>query len=120
MDTFSWLIIGHLVGDWCLQNRWMAEGKLRGAASGPLLVHCCIYTVAVSGGALFALGGQAAWWEIAGFGGAVWVSHWLIDGLNLAYHWGRLTRQSDTAVVRMGVDQTLHVGVVGCAALWIG
>ena len=44
-ETLTLAIIGHLVGDYLLQNDWMASGKKR--SSIICLIHCCIWTGAV-------------------------------------------------------------------------
>jgi hypothetical protein len=43
------LLLGHLVGDYLLQNKWMALTKSKNTLEGWLaaLVHCLIYTFAV-------------------------------------------------------------------------
>jgi len=43
------LLLGHLVGDYLLQNRWMALNKSKNTKIGWLaaLVHCVLYTLAV-------------------------------------------------------------------------
>lgn len=46
MTLFSYLIVGHLIGDYLLQTRWMASGKATNWA--PLITHCFIYTSVVS------------------------------------------------------------------------
>lgn len=120
MSIFSWLLIGHLVGDWMLQNDWMARGKRHNWRGGPLLVHCMIYAVAVTG--VWAV--AAPQWPEAGdlarlllvmFG-----SHWLIDGFDLAARWSWGMQQSSLPVVRMMNDQTMHVLVLAWAARWLG
>lgn len=40
----NWLI-GHLVGDYLLQNDWMALNKKKAVL--PCLVHCLLYTLAI-------------------------------------------------------------------------
>jgi hypothetical protein len=44
------LIIGHLAGDYILQNDWMALNKKKPGLEGtlPCLVHCTLYAIAVS------------------------------------------------------------------------
>ena len=118
MDLFSWLLVGHLVGDWLLQNDWMAEGKQSGLASWPLTVHCLTYTVTVCVAVL--LGASVSGGLLVGAAAILFISHWLIDGGNLAQRWGRLTRQSNTSLVRTGVDQTMHVAVLAGIAAWLG
>ena len=44
MNIFAWLFVGHMVGDWLLQNDWMARGKKTGMFALPGLVHYSIYT----------------------------------------------------------------------------
>lgn len=113
----------------------MADGKQAGLWSVPLWVHCLIYTGATGGALVLAAVTSAEWEAGAGFdaifeglvGGSVWVviallllSHWLIDGLQLADRWGRLLRQSRVAVVQTMVDQTLHLLVLAALAVWVG
>lgn len=47
------MLVGHLAGDYLLQNDWMANGKKTKAL--PLLVHCGLYTLAVHASTMFAL-----------------------------------------------------------------
>ena len=122
MNTFSFLFFGHLFGDWVFQNDWMAKGKRRRLFSLPGLVHAAIYTACVllaawvSGG-FRALPGAYLW-----LGGLVFVSHWLIDGTRLVDSWMRLYRQTDLPVVRLMVDQTLHLlvlaALIGVSSFW--
>jgi hypothetical protein len=119
MSIFSWLLIGHLVGDWLLQNDWMAQGKRRSWRGGPLLVHCAIYAAVITGiGVAFAPqqleGGNLARLLLVAFG-----SHWLIDGFDLAAHWSWRMRQSSLPAVRIMNDQTMHVLVLAWMAHWL-
>ena len=41
-----WLIAAHFIGDWGLQNRWMAENKSKYWEI--LLAHCLVYTGIIS------------------------------------------------------------------------
>ena len=112
MDTFPWLALGHLVGDWLLQNDWMARGKRMGLLAWPGIVHYAIYTAVVMG-ALWLSGSQdrgSALYLAAGV--VVFVSHWLIDAADLARGWMRLYRQTDREIVQVVVDQTLHLLVL--------
>jgi len=49
MNTFAWLVVGHLMGDWVLQNDWMARGKKRRLLGGTGLVHAAGYALTVLG-----------------------------------------------------------------------
>lgn len=66
----------HLVGDYLLQNDWMAREKTRN--SGAALVHATVYALP------FLLVCWAWWWLL------IWVSHFLIDRYRLAVYWVRL------------------------------
>jgi hypothetical protein len=117
MNTFVWLLIAHLLGDWLLQNDWMARGKKQGFFTRAGILHCCIYTGAALGG-LWLSGVRdrsAAYYLLAGAG--VFVSHWLVDAGDVAARWMRWYRQSNLEMVRVMVDQTLHVLVLALVAL---
>jgi hypothetical protein len=120
MNLFAWLFLGHLAGDWLLQNDWMARNKTRRLFGAALLVHCALYTAVLVG--CLALAGELSieLGPMTGFVGAVYGSHWLIDGLGLAAGWSRLVRQTTLPLVRIMVDQTLHLWVLGVLALWVG
>ena len=60
-------LIGHLIGDYLLQNDWMAQGKKR--SHWPCFIHVAIYTAAVM---VFT---WWPWWSAI----AVFVPHYLID-----------------------------------------
>jgi len=112
VNTFAWLLMGHLVGDWVLQNDWMARGKIRGLFTLAGLVHVTIYTVAIFVALWLSGAPQPSWasWLISG--GMVFLSHWLIDAAGAAGQWMRFYRQSDLEMVRVAVDQTLHLLVL--------
>jgi hypothetical protein len=112
MDTFTWLFIGHLLGDWLLQNDWMAKGKKRGLLTLPSTVHVTIYTIAIVS-ALFISGFKAkplAFYLSLSL--VIFVSHWLIDATDGVERWMRFYRQSELEIVRVMVDQTLHLLVL--------
>lgn len=46
MNLFSWLLVGHMVGDFLLQTRWMAEEKRRRWL--PLFIHAGVYTLTLT------------------------------------------------------------------------
>jgi len=45
-DFFPLLVLGHLTGDYLLQNKWMAMNKNGNWFT--CVVHCCLYTAAVA------------------------------------------------------------------------
>jgi hypothetical protein len=78
----SWLI-GHLVGDYLLQNDWQAQGKKK--AHLPCLVHVSLYTLAVM---LFT---QWPLWAIP----VIFIPHYLIDRWSFVPWYMRLIGQGD-------------------------
>ena len=46
IETLWWLLVAHFIGDWGLQNRWMAENKSKWYEI--LVAHCMIYTGCIS------------------------------------------------------------------------
>lgn len=66
------LLLGHLVGDYLVQNEWMAQNKSKNNLLGwvSATVHCIVYTLAVC---LIMWNFDPLWM------GAVFVSHFFID-----------------------------------------
>ena len=73
------LLLGHLVGDFLLQNKWMSEKKTQ--SSFRCVVHCTVYTVAVC--VVCPLPGWQ--WPLL-----VFLSHYFIDRYSLAEKWLKL------------------------------
>jgi len=71
------LLLGHLAGDYLLQNEWMALNKSKNTRTGWLaaFVHCVLYTLAVC---LFMQNFQPIWI------GVVFLTHFPIDKFMLA------------------------------------
>lgn len=102
-------IVGHLVGDFLLQNDWMALNKKN--RSWPCVVHCALWTLAVCA--------FAGWWNPAS---AAWLflTHFAIDRTQFIKSWMRLNNQSAFAKEPLApwsvivVDQVFHV-----LTLWV-
>jgi membrane-bound metal-dependent hydrolase YbcI (DUF457 family) len=116
MNTFDWLLVGHLAGDWVLQNDWMARGKKRGLLTLAGAVHVAVYAAAVVGALWLSGAGERPGCVLIG-AVVVVVSHWLIDSVDVTGRWMRLYRQSSQEIVRVMVDQALHVLVLVLLAL---
>lgn len=119
MTPFIALCLAHLVGDWMLQNDWMARNKRGQPWGAACLVHCLVYTLAL--GVTFGWvnqrpGRPSAPVPLLSFVAILFVSHWLIDGWDLARRWGVMMGQTDNTPVRMVVDQTLHIIVLALLA----
>ena len=74
------LLLGHLAGDYLLQNEWMALNKSKNTRKGWLAatVHCILYTLAVC---LFMQNFQPIWIAV------VFLTHFPIDKFSLAEHY---------------------------------
>lgn len=115
MTPFSWLCLSHLVADWMLQSDWMACGKRTKFTSVAGLTHYAIYTAVVAL-TLFLLFPQLALTNHLLINTFVFLSHWLIDGTNLVQQWMRWVGQRDQLLVRLVIDQTLHLLVLAVTA----
>jgi hypothetical protein len=116
---FIWLLMGHFLGDWVLQNDWMAKGKKKALFTQAGTVHFVIYTAAIISALWFsgAINRQPVLYAV--FGGIVFVSHWLIDATDGVKRWMHFYRQSRLEVVRVMVDQVLHLLVLLIMAVFL-
>lgn len=92
----------HVIGDFILQNEWMAVNKKRN--SGACLVHVLIYLLPF-------LGGQLRWWQIVLIG----LQHFAQDRTGFIFWWMRAWKRvppKDWHQIPLFVDQAFHV-------LWI-
>lgn len=121
MNTCIWLLLGHFVGDWILQNDWMAKGKKKGFLTLAGMVHYAIYTAVIIGVINISDAGDGRRIPYLFIGLIVFVSHWLIDATDVVERWMYFYRQTHLEVVRLMVDQTLHLLVlVVLAEFFIG
>lgn len=118
MTTFTWLLLGHLVGDWMLQNDWMAKNKQKHLFTVAGMSHFIIYTICIVGVVLFFVDGSHTSGSILSITLIVFISHWLIDAMNLARIWSKLIQQSDLPMVRVMVDQCFHLLVLAFLAVY--
>lgn len=77
-DYLMGLLLGHMAGDYLLQNQWMALNKSRSASWLPGFAHACIYTAAVM---LLTWDFRWAW------GLVIFASHWPVDRWSLGEKW---------------------------------
>lgn len=118
MNTFNWLLLGHLIGDWLLQNDWMASQKQQKLFSTAGFVHFTIYTIIVSGIVWLFCSENQGLVHYLRVSGIVFGSHWLIDGTPLVERWMRFYGQDpDRDFVRIIIDQTLHLMVLGVVSM---
>lgn len=98
----DWLI-GHLVGDYLLQNDWMALNKKMKSLKGELAcnVHCAVWTLSVL---LF-----TGWWDLK-VAILVYLSHYILDRTRIVPWWVETynTKKSPTWIYIV-TDNTLHL-----------
>ncbi len=116
MTIFTWLVLGHLIGDWMLQNDWMARDKRGRWWSNQCIIHCLVYSITILVVAWLSSGRALTLEQVYLLFSIIFFSHWLIDGFNLASHWGRIVNQTQNESVRIVVDQTMHLLVLGVMA----
>ncbi|WJY28384.1 MULTISPECIES: DUF3307 domain-containing protein [Sporosarcina] len=112
MTLFSYLLVGHLIGDYLLQTRWMAERKA--AEWLPLLAHCLVYTIVIIGA--FLIGSGSFSWIAAAF---IFASHVFLDRRTFVAWWARNvmgTAGGKPAWLLIMADQVFHVIVLAVIA----
>lgn len=113
-DTLSFAIVGHLAGDYLLQNDWQALGKKRSTAI--CSVHCVLWTVSV-----VAFSGWWHWWVFI----ALFATHFVQDRGTLVRKFMRLNRQDGFAGPPLGpwsiiaVDNVLHIVTLAIVAKFL-
>jgi len=80
-----WLIVCHLIGDYCLQSDWMAQEKTKDGI--PAAIHATTY--AIPFGILMWLQGLFSWNNFYVLG-IIMLTHFFIDRFRLARHVGWL------------------------------
>lgn len=134
-DFLFRLLLGHFVGDYLLQNNWMAlNKKKKGLAT---TVHCGIWTACIVFACIPELFEVSliSFWKYWGVIFLIYWSHWIFDATNIVDNWldfigGRSYRSADiyctliepnlhpdavkgymkayTALVQTIADNTLH------------
>lgn len=119
MNLFTWLVVGHMVGDWILQNDWMARGKKGALLTIPGLTHFSVYTTAVMIVIWFVVGRSLSIPEYLVVAAFVFITHMLTDATDVVGMWMRFYQQTDIPMVRVMVDQTFHLVELTAVALMI-
>jgi hypothetical protein len=100
------MLLGHLVGDYFLQNNWMAMNKSKHKGLGwfTCFIHCIIYTIAVC---TFMLNFSPVWILI------VFLSHFIIDKFGIPDKYLKLIkgglRAGFNTFVYIMVDNGMHI-----------
>jgi len=109
MDYF----VGHLIGDFLLQNRWLARAKRK---PWGVMIHACLATTPVIL--------LANWNMLQGFTGMM--VHLFIDGLGLGKRWPDFVRQGNPNNddpppdwLRLIMDQCFHIVTLYSINRWM-
>lgn len=100
LTFFESLLLGHFVGDYILQNNWMALNKTKRWL--PCLIHCLLYTLAVC---LFTWI-LNPWWILVVFASHIFIDHW-----SLADKYLELTKGRSLTGFMMEQQGKYHAGV---------
>nr|WP_275983757.1 DUF3307 domain-containing protein [Paenibacillus hamazuiensis] len=109
-------MLAHLIGDFLLQNEWMAFNKQKRWL--PLLVHSAVYTIAIAAASFALLDQPLSVYGIL----LVFAGHIVLDrGSFIAWWYKRVTRCTDpkTWWLKVVYDQTFHL-ILLYAALQLG
>lgn len=82
MEWFIGLLLGHLAGDYVLQNSWMALNKRQNLII--CVIHCAVYTFCVCAG-LFLFNVPLSFLLLIG----IFISHFILDSTTLVDKWMR-------------------------------
>jgi len=123
---FGVFLLSHLAGDFLLQTDWQAHGKEHGLGTDPnarraLALHGLTYALAFVP-ALVWVGSESGAPAAVGIAALVMLPHVIIDDGRLVAAWVRHVkhvRGTPATVVRLGVDQSLHVMLLAAVALLV-
>jgi membrane protein YqaA with SNARE-associated domain len=92
--NWFFLLLGHLVGDYICQTKWMAQNKVRHDSIGytACMVHCLVYSIVLSMIMIPVLPSPDDFWVMFLI---AFVSHYPIDKGSLAKYWMKYVLGSD-------------------------
>lgn len=118
MNDLTLAIIGHLVGDYILQNDWMAQNKKK--SSWPCVVHCFLWTCSIM--MFTGWGRHQGWWGWI-IMAALFVPHFIQDrtqiiGWMMSREWyqPKFSQPPMAPWSLVVVDNVWHI--VGIWAVW--
>lgn len=109
-ELLTWLIVGHMVGDYLFQTRWMAENKA--VQWDALLIHCFLYTFII---AVFAWpAGGLHWLPLL----IIFLAHVALDRRGFTRWWLKnVNKSGDMFWLVIVHDQTWHLLALAIAVL---
>ncbi len=110
MGLFNWMLVGHFVGDFILQTRWMADRKAKEIL--PLFIHSAVYTITIALLALLANG--LSWRGI----GLIFVCHLILDQRGFIDYWAaKVNGNTNIDWLKITLDQSWHILIIALATL---
>jgi hypothetical protein len=119
-NTLTLAIIGHLVGDYLLQNDWMALNKKKWFF--PLSIHCWLWSVSVM---LFTGWEWNPGWRPAIVFTVLFLTHLIQDGTDLIPRWMKLIGQNQFLIGPCApwscivVDNVWHIVTLWAVWRWL-
>lgn len=110
MDQFSYLLIGHLIGDFLLQTGWMA--KYKATKWIPLLAHVTVYTAVVA-----IAGTLSGGLSIEGLA-VIFLGHVILDRKTFVAFWVRniqTAKGPEQVWLSIVADQIFHIILLAVA-----
>lgn len=101
-------IVAHLIGDFLLQNDWMASNKK--CRTSPCIIHVLLYLIPF----LFA---SLEWWQILLIG----LQHFAQDRTNFVFWWIRVWKRvpsEQMGFLPFAVDQSFHIAFIEIVILF--
>ncbi|MDF9408619.1 MAG: hypothetical protein A4E52_02163 [Pelotomaculum sp. PtaB.Bin013] len=111
MNMFSWMLVGHMVGDFLLQTGWMAKKTINITS---LLTHCLVYTLTIYIAVLPA-GGLSLKAIIV-----IFASHIVLDHRKFVLFWVRRVNNAESLPwMNIVIDQCFHLLVLALTAQYL-
>jgi hypothetical protein len=108
-DMLSWLLVGHMAGDYLFQTSWMATQKTKYRPA--LAIHAAVYACSVWIASLPA-GGLSPFPVLFLF-----VTHAIVDERTLTLWWCKHITKSKHMWLAIMTDQTIHVVILALTCL---
>lgn len=111
MGLFNWLLVGHVIGDFIFQTRWMAEKK--SSQWLPLIVHAVVYTAIVTA-LSFITKGLSIWGILI-----ILIGHIILDQRTFTNFWAdKVNGAANIDWLKITLDQSWHIVFLGVATLF--
>lgn len=105
MNTFSVILVAHLIADFFFQTRWMAENK--SSKSHALAIHIAVYTITI--GLIMFLLSDFSFYSILYWAVYNGMCHGFVDSITSKLtSWAYAEKRFGLFFNIIGIDQTIH------------